>query len=71
MDKYLFSYNHDGSNWSIEIYADSPEDARARLKKLPFATYDGQIVARLPATLTFPGRILVALRNFVRGQTAV
>jgi hypothetical protein len=46
--RYLFEYRHDGSEWGLEIVAKSPEDARQRLKALSWATYKGEIAAKMP-----------------------
>ena len=60
---YVFSYGHDGARWSIEIMAASPEDARARISKLAYASYDGELIAKLPARLGLVARVLVGVRN--------
>ena len=65
-DTYLFSYNHEGHSWCFEIQADSREDAQARVARLAFATYDGEIVTKVPASLGWPARLLVMLRNRAR-----
>ena len=44
---YLFEYRHDGSEWGLEIVAKSPEDARQRLNALSWATYKGEIAAKI------------------------
>ena len=46
--RYLFEYRHDGSEWGLEIVAKSPEEARQRLKALSWATYKGEIAAKMP-----------------------
>lgn len=46
---YLFRYYYEGSWWSLEIPATSPEDAEARLQKLPQAQYLGKGIVRIPA----------------------
>lgn len=46
---YLFSYRFDGAQWNFEIVAKTPEEAQERLKALGWATYDGVLVARIPA----------------------
>jgi len=63
---YLFQYNHAGASWGLEIKAESPEDAIQRVSRLPFATYKGEIVAKVPALAATPARILVAARNLTR-----
>jgi len=61
--KHLFSYRHDGAEWGIEILASSPEDARARIAKLPYATYEGEVAATVPARAGFLVPLLVWIRN--------
>jgi hypothetical protein len=63
---YLFNYNHAGSSWGLEIQATSPEDARQRLARVAFASYQGEIVAKVPAVAAAPARAVVAVRNFGR-----
>ena len=60
---YLFRYRHDGAEWGLEIVARDQKDAKARLAKLPYATLDGELVARVPATLGPLAAISAALRN--------
>jgi len=60
---YLFSYGHDGARWQFEIMATSPDDARARVSKLAYASYDGELIAKLPARLGLVARMLVGARN--------
>ena len=43
--RFLFEYRHGGSEWALELHARDLEDARARLRTLPFASYQGEIVA--------------------------
>jgi hypothetical protein len=63
---YLFRYNHNGGSWSFEIKADSPDDALQRVGRLAFATYEGEVVARVPASLGVPARFLVFARNLAQ-----
>jgi len=46
--RYLFEYQHDGSEWGIEIMATSPQDAEERLKAISWARYKGRIAAKIP-----------------------
>lgn len=66
MKQYLFSYSHAGSQWSIEITADCPEDAKERLQRLPYATYDGEVIARVPVALGPFAKLTVLLQNAYR-----
>lgn len=51
---YLFSYQHDGASWVLELKAATQEDAMRRLSKLQYATYDGHLIAKIgaPAGIT-------------------
>lgn len=42
---YLFSYQHNGAKWGFDVKANSLEDAKSRLAKMAYATYDGILVA--------------------------
>ena len=66
LSRYLFSYRHDGASWSFVVLAASPEDARARIAKMAYASYDGELIAELPASLSYFARIATAVRNSVR-----
>lgn len=46
---HLFSYNYEGSEYSLEIPANNLEEAKGRLSKMVFARYDGELVAKVPA----------------------
>lgn len=40
---YLFSYEFQGSRWSLEIPATSAAEAQARLDRMAAARYDGEV----------------------------
>jgi hypothetical protein len=42
--RYLFEYRHEGSEWALEVRARDLDDAKARLKAMPWAQYRGEIV---------------------------
>jgi hypothetical protein len=65
---YLFSYEHAGSSWVQEIKATDPQDARARLRKLHAATFDGELVAKLTVPDLSWRRIATALRRLILGR---
>jgi hypothetical protein len=60
---YLFRYSHAGANWGLEIKAASPEDAEQRIRRLAFATYQGEIIAKVPVIASTPARVVVTARN--------
>jgi hypothetical protein len=47
---FVFSYSHDGSRWGLEIKARDAADAKARIARLPYATFDGELMASIPAS---------------------
>jgi len=63
---FLVSYRHDGSEWGLELKARDFQDARVRLARLPYATLDGELVARVPATLGPIAIIATAIRNSLK-----
>ena len=60
---YLFSYNYEGSQWAFEIKARDADDAKARVDRLYYVTYDGELVAKIPAYLGPVARAAVVVRN--------
>ncbi len=56
--QYLFEYFHDGANWCITVHATSPEDAQARMNKMPLARYLGIVEATIPAALPGSGLLV-------------
>ena len=57
--RYLFEYRHEGSEWALEIPARDLEDAKARLKAMPWAQYRGEVAL----TVTVPSAPLSGLWN--------
>jgi len=45
VNRYLFEYRHEGAEWALEIRARDLDDAKARLRTLPWAQYRGEVVA--------------------------
>jgi len=66
--EYSFSYNHDGAEWSLRVKASSAEDARARIAKLAWARYDGEVIAVIPSSVGLLGRVAVFVRNLLYGS---
>mgnify|MGYP001558734045 CR=1 FL=1 len=44
---YLFTYHFDGASWQLPIKAKTPEEARARLNRAPYAQYTGELVSSI------------------------
>lgn len=60
---HLFTYRHDGAEWLLAIKATDADDARARIGKLAYATYDGVAVSQTPVFLAPCGMVSVWVRN--------
>lgn len=60
---HLFTYRHDGAEWVLELKAKDAADARERIGKLAYATYDGELVARTPAAAGPFALLAVWLQN--------
>jgi hypothetical protein len=65
---YLFSYEHEGSSWVLEIKAPDAQDAKARMRKLYAATFDGEMVAKLTVPDFSWRSFALTLRRFVLGR---
>lgn len=52
--RFLFTYRYNGTDWSIEIPALSAEEAKERVKVLPFAVCHGEIRPRSAAPTRTP-----------------
>jgi hypothetical protein len=63
---YLFEYDHDGARWGFEIVASSIEDAEARVQRLPWARYVGELKATIPAPFGIVARVLCWFHNLMR-----
>ena len=63
MQTHLFTYRYHGAEWLLEIQAYDERDAKERLSRLPFASYDGVLVAKIPASLGLSALIATWLRN--------
>jgi len=46
--RYMFDYRFDGSEYSIDIFARSLDEAKAKLNALNFARYRGEVKAVIP-----------------------
>jgi len=67
--KFLAQYFHDGSWWSVTIYAADHDDAEIICKKLGLQL-DGELIATIPG---YPGagwiaNAVCAIRNFFWGS---
>lgn len=47
MRPYLFEYHFGGLTWGITIHADSPSQAREKIKAVGMASYKGEEFARI------------------------
>lgn len=66
MKVFLFSYNFEGAQYSLEIPAQDAEEAKHRLSRMTFAKYDGELVQSCPAP---PGTgILLRLITWIRNS---
>ena len=69
VNQYLFEYQHEGAEWAIQIPATSAEDAHARLKKLAWAKYRGEVHNSYRVPTTFLGSILARIATWYLNKT--
>ena len=60
---HLFQYHHNGSRWSIEILANSEQDAKERLASLQTAQYLGIQQMKIPVELGIFARLICWWQN--------
>jgi hypothetical protein len=65
---FLFSYEHAGSSWVLEIKAQDADDARARLRKQHSATYDGEMVAKVAIPPVGWRGVAASLKRLILGR---
>lgn len=63
---FLISYHHHGAEWVLELKARDVDDARERLRVLPLARIDGELKAKIPASLGPLATVITFLRNGLR-----
>lgn len=66
---YTFTYNYDGCEYALRVAAHSQPEAVARVRRMSTARYDGEVIARVPTSLGWLARAVVALRNRVAAAT--
>ncbi|MFC3874890.1 hypothetical protein [Neisseria musculi] len=66
MKEYTFSYRFGGKWWSINISADHPDQAKAKLRAAAGAVYDGEVAARLhiPVKASWLARLAESLKQW-------
>lgn len=47
-NEYTFSYTFGGSRWTASVWANSPEEAKRKIRAQATAVYDGEVVMKLP-----------------------
>jgi hypothetical protein len=66
---FLFSYNYEGVQYSLEIPAHSILEARARLNSMCYAQYDGELMCKIPAIAG--AGIFVRLLTWFKNQAGI
>lgn len=64
---FLFEYGHRGSRWILEMRAESMEDAKERVAKLPLAKPLGELTMVVPKSAGWIAKAYCVIRNFLRG----
>lgn len=53
--EYLFTYRFGGAEWGTSVFADSPDEAKEKIKAVGMARYDGELMMRIPAIVPAAG----------------
>lgn len=71
MNEYTFSYRFKGKSWSLSIWADSPEEAKAKFwAARENARYDGEVLAKIytPVNISTVRKLYKRLKNMIGGE---
>jgi hypothetical protein len=61
---HLFEYRYNDATWTVEIPAQSEDDAKERISRLQSAKYLGTLQMKLPVELGFLARIVCWWQNY-------
>lgn len=61
---FLFSYRYEGKECVLEIRAENEQDAKRRVGRLQYATYDGELMGKIPASPA-TSRVLGPILSFI------
>ena len=63
--KFFFTYPFNGKKWCGEVYAQTWEEAEAKIRAMDWGKIDGEHVASIPASVGSWVPLLVWLRNLL------
>lgn len=66
MKKYLFHYFFNGKKWGCDVYANSPEEAKEKIKAMANAEYDGELVFEIHIPENPLSKIAKMIRKLLR-----
>jgi hypothetical protein len=55
--EFLFRYHWDGKEWGTSLFAADEAEAREKIRAQGMARFDGELMARIPATVPAAGLI--------------
>jgi len=59
--EFLFTYRFAEAEWGITIFAADPAEAREKIKAVGLARYNGELMARIPASVPAAGLLTRAI----------
>lgn len=71
MKEHTFSYRFNGKSWSLSIWADSPEEAKAKFRAArENAQYDGEVLAKIyaPVNISWVRNLCNRLKKMMGGK---
>lgn len=63
MKEHLFEYGHAGATWGVTMHADSPAEAREKLRAASLGAYKGEVQMRIPLGISLTRLFNWALRH--------
>jgi hypothetical protein len=69
MEQYIIEYPYGREQWAVLIYAESFEDAEARLKAMGWGKVKGVVVGKVPHHFGWVVRIYAWVQNLFAGKS--
>lgn len=66
MRTYLFTYRYDGAEYSLEVPADSLDEAKGRVSQMGLARHEGEVFVKIPIGGGLFSRLCVAVASWWR-----
>lgn len=69
-NEYTFSYRFGGKTWTTNVWADSPEEAKQKVRAMATATFDGEVAAKIyiPVNISWVRNLCNRFKKLMSGK---